>query len=239
MRTNNPADDDKIPRIHRCVLMFSGGRDSTAAALRLAPICDELHLITITSEHLYGESAIYQRLGELEKVLPTKVHWQMFKQPQDLLTNTTSYAPTCLPCHHAYVAAGVKVAQNISASHLSFGYVSYQNSWPEQTPYATQQLAKLLLNYDLQLELPAYNITSKEEVMNILSKAGVSTAALEQKCTRQINNVELPAETLRAEITMWESLIQSTLERVGSINLESMDERLLNTTYETERATYI
>lgn len=212
--------------------MFSGGRDSTAAALRLASFCDELQLVTITSDHLYGKAAIYQRLEELEKTLPTKVHWQMIKQPEDLLTNTATYAPTCLPCHHAYVAVGVKVAQNMGASHLSFGYVTYQNSWPEQTPYATQRLAKLLLKYDIRLELPVYDITSKEEVMDILSEAGVNTSALEQKCSRQINNVELPTPTLKAEISKWESLIQSTLEQIGKINLDSVDERLLNTDFE-------
>ncbi|HVB80636.1 MAG TPA: hypothetical protein VNE82_11915, partial [Candidatus Binataceae bacterium] len=42
-----------LPQTERaCVLMFSGGRDSTLAALRLSKESTSLTLVTVTSDHL-------------------------------------------------------------------------------------------------------------------------------------------------------------------------------------------
>lgn len=56
---------------HRaCVLLFSGGRDSTIAAVRLSRSFERLFLVTITSEHLIGIASVRRRLSELKSRLP-------------------------------------------------------------------------------------------------------------------------------------------------------------------------
>src|SRR5438552_11850009 len=53
-----------------CLLMFSGGRDSTLAALRLHHGRVPLRLVTVTSSHLTGINLVRRRLSELSKIPP-------------------------------------------------------------------------------------------------------------------------------------------------------------------------
>ncbi len=208
----------------KCVLMFSGGRDSTLAALRLSKSFSKLALVTITSEHLYGMESVYQRLNELKNHLPDNTEWFHVTQPSNLNTDISFYAPTCLPCHHAYISVGVVIAEKVQAQHISFGYVGYQSTWPEQTKYAIEHLRKLLKLYDITLELPVYEIKKAEEVYAELSKHGISTISLEQKCTRQVNNVELVSDVLRKEISSWKKAIIQSLATRNNLHIKILQE---------------
>jgi hypothetical protein len=42
-----------------CVLLFSGGRDSTISAIKLSAFFERLILVTVTSQHLVGMDAVY------------------------------------------------------------------------------------------------------------------------------------------------------------------------------------
>ena len=55
--------------------MFSGGRDSTLAAIRLSQQFDRLLLATITSDHLVGIDSVRRRLTELAPLLPPGSEW--------------------------------------------------------------------------------------------------------------------------------------------------------------------
>jgi len=115
-----------------CVLMFSGGRDSTLAALRLIDNGYNPTLVTISSDHLFGIEAVRHRLQEMKPFLPGETVWLTIRQPRDLKVDTTFYEQTCLPCHHAYAVTGAKVALAMGSRGLAFGYAGYQNTWPEQ-----------------------------------------------------------------------------------------------------------
>jgi PP-loop superfamily ATP-utilizing enzyme len=58
-----------------CILMFSGGRDSTLAAIRLAQEWEKLVLVTVTTEHLVGLGSVIKRLEELKLHLPGNTEW--------------------------------------------------------------------------------------------------------------------------------------------------------------------
>lgn len=203
-----------------CVLMFSGGRDSTLAAVRLSKTFQKLVLVTITSEHLIGIEAVYRRLKELKKHLPDNTEWRHIVQPSNLFTDTSFYAPTCLPCHHAYVSVGVVIAESIKAQHIAFGYVKYQSTWPEQTAHAIERLTRLLKLYKMELVLPVYNIKSLDEANEELSSYYLSTNSLEQKCTRQVNNIELEPDILHKELSQWEESVSKTLSVRQNLKFE-------------------
>src|SRR5205807_6393519 len=118
----------------RCVLMFSGGRDSTLGALRLSDADKEIVLVTVTSSHLVGIDHVRQRLKEISPHLPPRTPWVHVRQPAELRTDTSFYERTCLPCHHAYVVSAVGCAKHLGATDMAFGYTQYQSNWPEQTP---------------------------------------------------------------------------------------------------------
>lgn len=200
-----------------CVLMFSGGRDSSIAAVRLARVGRPPTLVTITSDHLVGIGNVKRRLVELAAHLPESTRWLRIEQPNNLATDTSFYERTCLPCHHAYVVVAVGVARSMNAPRLAFGYAGYQSDWPEQTPLAVARLRALLADYNIQLDLPVADLASREEAETTLEGLGLSPAALEQKCSRQITNLALDEDRLRAQILLWEGAIRRSMDELDRI----------------------
>ena len=210
-----------------CVLMFSGGRDSTVAALRLNQLGYKLTLVTICSDHLYGIDAVRARLREIRGTLPLDTHWHLIRQPDELRTDTSFYEQTCLPCHHAYVVAAVAITRSLCAKALAFGYAGYQNTWPEQTPLAVSRLRHALGEQDIELLLPVYDLASREDAQTELEHHHLSVRALEQKCMQQVNNVALPPDRLRVQIALWERAINDSLSKVDLVHLNTLENTTL------------
>ena len=220
-----PAEPATAPLVTRpCVLMFSGGRDSSIAAVRLGETGPPLTLVTITSDHLYGIEAVRLRLAELAKHLPADTRWLRIKQPVDLATDTSFYEQTCLPCHHAYVVVAAVVARALNAGRLGFGYTGYQSDWPEQTPVAIARLRAVLADYGIALELPVADLASREEAEVELQGLGLSSASLEQKCSRQVTNLVLDEERLLAQVSLWEGAIRRSMDELDRIPAAIMDD---------------
>jgi hypothetical protein len=203
--------------------MFSGGRDSTLAALRLADKGERLALVTVSSSHLVGIQNVRQRLRELASAISLDTVWIRIKQPNDLKTDTSFYEQTCLPCHHAYVVVAGILAKILGASRLAFGYAGYQNLWPEQTPLAVSRLTKLLARHGIILELPVYDLKSREGAIGELARQSLNTQSLEQKCTRQIGNVELNVERLSEQVAIWERAIEASIVANPPVDIEVID----------------
>jgi hypothetical protein len=102
-----PSTDEPI---EPSLVMFSGGRDSTLAALRLHQEGMPIALVTITSNHLVGIERVLRRLSELSSILPAETRWFQVRQSEELRTDTSFYEQTCLSCHHAYVVASGALA---------------------------------------------------------------------------------------------------------------------------------
>lgn len=210
-----------------CVLLFSGGRDSTLAAVRISQRFGRLILVTITSDHLVGMDSVYQRLRELKQHLSPSTRWVHLLQPPSMPGDLLFQAPTCLPCHRSYTALGITVAQRFNAKTLAFGYARYQADWPEQTPLAIQRLQSTLTSQGINLLLPVYDITQKDEAKKELKKYNLSTSALEQKCLRQQFNVALEPSQLSQELAVWEQSLIKTLAVLSSVQIETCAEAIL------------
>ena len=213
----------------QCVLMFSGGRDSTLAALRLHDQGHGLTLVTVCSDHLFGISAVRERLQELRRILPPDTQWLRIRQPEELRTDTSFYEKTCLPCHHAYVVVAAAVAMFLDAKILAFGYTGYQGTWPEQTPIAISRLQEVLSRQKIRLLLPVYDLASRQQAQEELKRRGISDDSLEQKCLRQVNNVVLSDEKLSEQITLWERAIETSLSNFWLLNIDTLETTTLAT----------
>ena len=227
-----PGDTTKVTKTNfysgdKCLLMFSGGRDFTLAALRLNLAGSSLVLVTITSDHLHGIERVRRRLLELSRLLPLETRWIRVRQPSELLTDISFYEPTCLPCHHAYVVVSGVLARSMVLRRLAFGYVGYQASWPEQTEFATSRLRAVLATHKISLELPVYDITSRDAAIAELALNGLSTEALEQKCSHQVTNVSLAQDRLRQQVDLWENAINRSMAAIDDIAIEVLDDTTL------------
>ena len=204
---------DKGPTLSgskKCVLMFSGGRDSTVAALKLAEEGYSLVLVTVTSAHLIWINQVTKRLEEIKHLLSADSVWLNVDQRQTYSENVLN-PNTCLPCQRDYVSCGFAIARQLGVKSLAMGYTSYQSDWPEQTLDAVSRLKNILADNGISLMLPVYEIDSKEIIKGLLLAAGVSDNSLEQKCIKQVTNVELSQSELSRELDIWEKMLRQKL----------------------------
>jgi hypothetical protein len=212
-----------------CLLMFSGGRDSTLAALRLNESGESIHLVTVTSAHLVGIEAVRVRLRELGGILPAETAWTRVVQPSELFADVSVYLRTCLPCHHAYVITAIALCRTLGLQKTAFGYAGYQSSWVEQTPEAVERLGSLLDRVGLQLVLPVYDIASRGAAVDELQSRGLSEQALEQKCLRQVTNVRLTSAELASQLDYWEAGLMDSMSHLAAVDVTIVEQSTLGT----------
>lgn len=211
-----------------CVHMFSGGRDSTLAAIRLARRWEKLVLVTVTTGNLRGIEQVKQRLIELKAHLPSKTEWLNIALPNMFGSYKRSIVATCLSCHHVYLVTGAIIAEKYGSNDLALGYTAYQSTWTEQTPYAIESLRTILHSINLNLNLPVADITSKEQAMAELSANNLSEFSLEQKCIKQVNDANLPFDLLRQEVDRWGKELREALANRQKIHLEIIDKQIFS-----------
>ena len=186
-----------------CALMFSGGRDSTLAAVRLLRRHFELLLITVSSNHLVGIEQVRRRLAEFRQRPRMRATWMLVAQPPEFASAMPTEHQTCLPCHMAYAGIGLRMSLASAAKYLAFGYAGYQAHWLEQRPDAVHILRKQLHKSGVRLLLPVSDIASKRDAVRELRAEGLNDNALEQKCLLQQLNVPLRHDEASAEIDRW------------------------------------
>ena len=205
------------------VLMFSGGRDSTLAAIRMHQEGLSPALVTVASWHLVGIDRVRKRIADIQQQVPELRTWFVIRQPTELKTDTSFYEKTCLPCHHAYVVVAAAVAAKLGIGAVAFGYARYQDGWPEQTPLAISRLRDVLLRHRIKLLLPVYDLESRSQATGQLRAYGQSPDALEQKCTQQVTNVKLDENRLRQQIDLWEKAIDTSMSALAQIEIELIE----------------
>ncbi|MBA3065599.1 hypothetical protein FP828_03815 [bacterium] len=209
----------ELNQTDKCVLMFSGGRDSTIAAMRLSKKFRHLILVTVISEHLVGVERVYQRIIQLKKYLPKETEWVQVILPKFTIKEQLLNV-TCLPCQRAYVIIGSIIAQKGDISNLAMGYSGYQNTWPEQTPYAVEKLRETLKISGIQLHLPVYDIKEKDYALDELTRLGLKKESYEQKCLKQQYNIELGEDILKTEIDKWTAGISEIIKLKNTVTLD-------------------
>lgn len=216
-----------------CVLMFSGGRDSSISAIRLASSFDRVVLLTVTSSTHVGIERVEQRIAELQRILPRKSVWVHANASSIAKQDHAAelWAETCLPCSITYTYYGARLCKILNTRFLGFGYVKYQAQWIEQTSEAIEILGSRLDRVGIELLLPVSNIQSKDEARLELLNNTLSPKALEQQCTLHHIDSHIEGEDLKRAMQAYEyqlgkalneeSLSKPTSLNAGSITMES------------------
>jgi hypothetical protein len=190
--------------------MFSGGRDSSLAAARLATIQEHILLVTMVSDHLVGLDRVEERLVELSRC-GVRGTWLAVRQPDLAIGPILRESKTCLPCQLSYAFAGAGIAKLVGSHSVAFAYTDYQATWPEQTPLAISILQKAYLQIGLSLQLPVRDLASKGAAVDGLRAYRMSPVALEQKCLRAIQCVAPTSTELSSAIAMWSAALEEIL----------------------------
>ena len=198
-----------------CVLLFSGGRDSTIAAVRLGSQAYRQTLLTVSSPDMVGLSSVLSRLEELAKVIQPFDWYNVVLE--DHAPEHVGQFPNCFACQHAYLAVAARVARQVGTDEISVGYSGYQAHWPEQSRLAIESLISIFAGFGYRCTFPVYDLTSKQDAENELAQAGLSTRALEQKCIRQIIARELPEAEISHLVTTWGRALEANLREPDSL----------------------
>ena len=156
---------------------------------------------------------------ELKRILPGDTLWIHLNDHRIVSQPLSLAQKTCLPCFLKYVSLGVIIARRVHASSLAFGFTAYQSSWPEQTHYAVENLRKVLSEYGIMLETPVYDLKTKEAAIEELQALGLSISALEQKCSRQVNNIEIASKNLKNAIDEWINVLSVLISTNLSLDM--------------------
>jgi hypothetical protein len=205
---SNEASND--PR-SACVLLFSGGRDSSIAAVRLGRDYSRVELVTVSTDHLFGINYVIGRLGELKRHLNGATRWYHFSFHGEMETGS-ELLRTCLPCHAVYLLAGLQVAAENDIADIAFGYTQYQSSWAEQTAQSRNAISDVIALFGRRAIFPVADLESKEQAIVELRAFGLSELALEQKCLRQQLNEASDQQSLETEIQRWGGSLTTALE---------------------------
>jgi diphthamide synthase (EF-2-diphthine--ammonia ligase) len=195
-----------------CVLLFSGGRDSTLAAIRLGKSFDHVVLVTIMSPHMTGLSKVQSRVEELKRILAVHCEWMLVPETR-LVPSGTAGDIGCIDCHFGYFATAHSIARQLECDSIACGFVRYQSAWVEQTPYAVRRLTELMAEHGTKLLLPVAELVSKEEVEAELKSNLVSADSLELKCSRQQPDPGLTGGPLQVVVDRGIEALRAALDR--------------------------
>jgi hypothetical protein len=194
-----------------CVLLFSGGRDSTLAAVRLAKQFRRLVLVTVASAHMTGLDHVHARIKELKQVIPVSCQWILLPEAPHLTSDQATSHYGCISCHFGYFWCASRIADQIGGRSIACGFVEYQKHWIEQTPYAIRQLSDSLKERGQHLLLPVADVQSKAQAEAELRSHGLTTQSLELKCLRQRVDPGLVGTALSSAVDAWTDSLRALL----------------------------
>lgn len=173
------------PESVEIVLCFSGGRDSSCSALKLINAKKVPLLLTVIDSNVQTDHKTEQRVNEIKTRVSLPFSWVSIRTPifyKKMLEILTITSPSCLNCFMVKLSVAIVIAKQHSVNTIAAGFTSYQASWVEQSPTAIDEIKKFLSDYGLSLELPVWDIQSKEDACKILSEHSITPKPLEPVC---------------------------------------------------------
>lgn len=182
----------------RAVLLFSGGRDSSAVA---AAFCNafpqsQLHLLLIDNGLLSRLDSTKRQASLLMSLFPeTDIIFEMKRVSQmmrqvgmqqverDFIEHGFSTLLICLACKLIMNISAAKYAQELGIELIMDGYANRQRIYPEQTEEFMSKIRLLYHDAGLVYLSPLYDVLTEKEIVNqILGELGVYITKQEPIC---------------------------------------------------------
>jgi diphthamide synthase (EF-2-diphthine--ammonia ligase) len=173
-----------------CALMFSGGRDSTLAAVALHREARFVHLLSFDSGLGYHGHLRELRVQELQGIFS----FEQFTHQTIIirgLVRRICLAPIaddvlsdgcqCLLLGEftSMLAAALVYCRRRGVTRLACGAAAYQEHCAEQRPEVLDCFERLCRRYGVEFVLPVRPFATQDAVKQALDQAGVSTKSLE------------------------------------------------------------
>jgi len=167
------------------ILLFSGGRDSTCAAIRLYAQGRAPLLLTVIDTPTQSHDLTQQRVDELRANVRKDISWLSIQAPdfyQRMLRLPVTNTPSCLGCFFVRLSVAVVLSRKHRLDSIAAGFTTYQSSWIEQSATAIEGISAFLKEYGLAFSLPVHDVASKEEAKALLEGHGLVSDSLEPRC---------------------------------------------------------
>lgn len=167
------------------ILLFSGGRDSTCAAVRLIQSGEHPLLLTVIDTGCQTDCNTKLRVNELRERVDHSLCWISARAPdlyEAAMGLAMKTAPSCLPCLCVRLTVAVSLARRLGITKVATGFSGYQSSWVEQTPAAIDATRAFLKEYSIDLELPVASLDSKDAAIRFLTASHLRPESLEPVC---------------------------------------------------------
>jgi len=167
------------------ILLFSGGRDSTCAAMRLYEAARVPLLVTVVDTPAQSHDLTRQRVEELRSTMRREVCWLSIQAPKfyrEMLSLPVVNAPSCLDCFFVRLSVAVVIGKKHGLDTIAAGFTAYQSSWIEQSETAIQGISSFLAEYGICFRLPVRDLMTKDQAIALLENRGLASHPLEPRC---------------------------------------------------------
>jgi len=213
----------------RAVLLFSGGRDSSAVA---AAFCQafpdsQLHLLLIDNGLLSRLDSTKRQVRLIQGLAPqTDVIFEMKRVSMmmrevgmqkiegDFIKRGYSTLLVCLACKLIMNYSAARYAKELGIRLVLDGYAERQKEYPEQTDEFMGPLKKIYADFGLIYLSPLYDILADKAVVNqMLSELGVYIPKQEPVCMWSDSfSTAKPEEITRYTAEVLERIVACTTE---------------------------
>lgn len=182
----------------RAVLMFSGGRDSTAIAALFAHTFPhaELHWLMIDNGLLSRVDSTLRQSRLLRRLFPDMTFEYEVKRASQMMRAavmqhieadfTKRNYPTllaCVGCKAVMNFSAMSYAKSLGISLVLDGYAERQSDFPEQTKEFMDQLHQLYREAKVNYVSPMYDVFGEKKIVQtVLADLGVSIEKQEAVC---------------------------------------------------------
>jgi 7-cyano-7-deazaguanine synthase in queuosine biosynthesis len=191
-------------RADAVAVLFSGGRDSTLAALTYHRTSKYLHLLSFDSGLGYGGDLRKVRVKELARAFGEHSHtWRLlpnyglvraicFSELVDDI-NKDGDQQILLGESLAMITRAISYCRTNEISTLASGASGYQRHFAEQQPDATDFFRNLCRSYGIDFVTPVLAYSSEQQVKDELLLSGLSGKSLE--ASTLLSDLERPGSS--------------------------------------------
>ena len=212
---------------HDCLLLYSGGRDSTLAAIRLYNSGYNVHFIHfdngymcdcdkpyLTFKEIFNKEKDYYFDYELSNVDVKELFEEYFNDWLVELTNDSTLISEmrCLTCRMAMYTKVIQIAKERGYKYIAEGARISQKFMLEQLPI-TNRLKDLAAAYGIKLLLPVlYEDDDQKEIEELINN-GYSSKTWESKCLIGKPAKDKSVDDERIILDYYDSVLQPTIQK--------------------------
>lgn len=210
-----------------CLLLYSGGRDSTLAAIRLYNAGYNVHFIHfdngymcdqdkpyLTFKEMFNKEKEYYFDYELSSIDVKSLFEEYFNSLSNDLINDPNLVSEirCLSCRMAMYTKAIKIAKERGYKYIAEGARISQKFMLEQLPITTR-LKELTSSYGIKLLFPVLYVDDDQKEIDELLANGYSSKTWESKCLIGKPAKDKSDEDERIIVDYYDSVLQPTIQK--------------------------